>query len=166
MINMAAQFFGLAQLSARFAAAPGAQRQRTVAAMRRATALVQQQAADNIARLFNHPAKMQSALSTRVDDSGASVVGTITASGLPYLRAQEYGATIQLPDIFPVNASVLHWIAPAKLGFSGGPKGQADVFSMFASAHPVTLPERSYMRAALAQRRAEVIAEFQGTMVI
>jgi hypothetical protein len=35
---------------------------------------------------------------------------------------------------------------------------------MHTAAHATRLPERSYLRAALAQRRAEIIAGFQGTV--
>jgi hypothetical protein len=35
---------------------------------------------------------------------------------------------------------------------------------MHARAHPTRIPERSYLRAALAQRRREIEAAFQGTI--
>jgi hypothetical protein len=58
----------------------------------------------------------------------------------------------------------LHWLGPSALGFSGGARSQEDVFAMHTAAHATRLPERSYLRAALAQRRAEIIAGFQGTV--
>jgi hypothetical protein len=134
-----------------------------VQAMHLTTAMVQEQARANIARMFNHPELMQSSISSAVAE-GDPVTGIVTASGLPYLRIHEYGGVIQTPEIFPVNALALHWISPAALGFSGGPKTQEGVFAMHAAAHKTPIPERSYLRAALAQRRAQILAAFQGTV--
>jgi hypothetical protein len=154
---------GLAELIARFARQPAAQHTRMGRAMHDATALVQNQASDNIARLFNKPGDMQNTLSSKVDDAGTTLTGTVTAAGKPYLRIQEYGGVIHLPEIFPVNAQALHWLGPAKVGFSGAQQ-QDEVFAMHAAAHDVTLPERSYLRAALFQRKSEIIAGFAGTV--
>jgi hypothetical protein len=154
---------GLAELIARFARQPAAQHARMVKIMHDATALVESQARANIARLFNHPERMQDTLDAKVVDGTWTVTGTVTAAGQPYLRIQEYGGVVHVPEIFPVNAQALHWISPAKVGFSGTHE-QEGVFSAHAAAHDVRLPERSYLRAALAQRRAEIIAAFQGTV--
>jgi hypothetical protein len=133
-------------------------------AMRDMVELVRDTARENIARMFNNPARMQDSLSTRVEGSSQTLTGTVTASGLPYLAIHEYGGVIQTPEIFPVNALALHWISPAALGFSGGAKSQEGVFAMHARAHPTRIPERSYLRAALAQRRRAIEAAFQGTI--
>ncbi len=154
---------GLPGLIARFARQPAAQHARMVRVMHDAAALVESQAKANIARLFNHPDKMQDTLDAKVVDGTWTVTGTVTAAGLPYLRIQEYGGVIHVPEIFPQAAKALHWLSPAAVGFSGA-RGQDDVFAMHAAAHDVRLPERSYLRAALAQRRAEIIAAFQGTV--
>jgi hypothetical protein len=58
---------------------------------------------------------------------------------------------------------VYRFVSPAAVGFSGA-QGQDEVFARHAAAHDVKLPERSYLRAALAQRRAEIIARFAGTV--
>ena len=90
-------------------------------------------------------------------------VGRTQPSTEPYLRIQEYGGVIHLPEIFPQGAQALHWLSPAKVGFSGA-REQEEVFARHAAAHDVTLPERSYLRAALAQRRSAIIAGFAGTV--
>jgi hypothetical protein len=154
---------GLAELIARFGRQAAAQHTRTVRAMHDTTAMVNAQAKANIARMFNHPDRMQDTLSESVADSGATVTGTVTAAGLPYLRIQEYGGVVQVPEIFPVNVRALHFLAPSSLGFSGA-QWQDEVFAAHAAPHEVRLPERSYLRAALAQRRSEIIAAFQGTV--
>jgi hypothetical protein len=163
-MNFEIQIAGLTNLVDRFGRLPNVVHQNLIKAMHDVTVMVEQQAKDNIARMFNNPGKMQSALSSKVDDSGQVVTGTVSASGLPYLAIHEFGGVIQTPEIFPVNAKALHWLAPAALGFSGGPKGQEGVFAMHAAAHPTHIPERSYLRAALAQRRAEINAAFAGTV--
>jgi hypothetical protein len=154
---------GLSELIARFGRQAAAQHTRMTRAMHDATALVEAQAKANIARLFNTPDRMQDTLSRQVTDAGTTVTGTVTAAGLPYLRIQEMGGVIHVPEIFPRAAQALHWLSPAAVGFSGAHE-QEGVFAMHAAAHDVRLPERSYLRAALAQRRAEIIAGFQGTV--
>jgi hypothetical protein len=155
---------GLAELIGRFARQPAAQHARMVRVMHDATDLVRYQARANIARLFNHPERMQDALYATVVDGTQTVTGTVTAAGLPYLRIHEYGGVIQTPEIFPQAAQALHWLAPAATGFSGAGASPEGVFAMHAAAHQTRIPERSYLRAALAQRRAEIIAGFQGTV--
>lgn len=154
---------GLSDLIARFARQPAAQQARMGRAMHDATDLVRAQAKANIARLFNKPEAMQDTLDATVVDGTWTVTGTVTAEGKPYLRIQEYGGIIHLPEIFPQGAQALHWLSPTQVGFSGAQQ-QDEVFARHAAAHDVTLPERSYLRAALFQRRAEIIAGFQGTV--
>jgi phage gpG-like protein len=60
--------------------------------------------------------------------------------GVPYARIQEYGGRIALPAIVAVNAKALAFAWEGRL-----------VFAKRASAHVVTLPERSYLRASLAE---------------
>jgi hypothetical protein len=155
---------GLAELIARFGRQPAEQHQRMVKVMHDATALVASQARANIFRLFNHPDKMQDTIDATVVDGTWEVTGTVTAAGLPYLRIQEFGGVIQTPEIFPRAAQALHWLSPASTGFSGAGASAEGVFAMHTRAHETRIPERSYLRAALDQRRAEIIAAFQGTV--
>jgi len=71
-----------------------------------------------------------------VDETGQGVVGTV-GTNLAYARIHEYGGTINVPEIRPVRAKALH--------FNG-------IFAMRARAHVVVIPERSYLRSALADR--------------
>jgi hypothetical protein len=155
---------GLSELIGRFARQPAEQHRRMVTVMHDATGMVRNQARANIARLFNTPDRMQDTLDATVVDGTWMVTGTVTAAGLPYLRIQEYGGVIQTPEIFPQAAQALHWLATAATGFSGAGASPEGVFAMHTAAHQTRLPERSYLRSALAQRRAEIIAAFQGTV--
>lgn len=80
---------------------------------------------------------------------GTKVSGEVQGGGGPafYGRAQEYGAHI--PERFPVTARVLHWTGPA---------GES-VFAMHAAAFD--LPERSFMRSALADMQGSIVEELQ-----
>jgi hypothetical protein len=124
------------------------------------------QVADNararMAELFKNPSKMQAAVSTSVEDGGTFIYGAVTAAGLPYLAIHEYGGVIATPDIFPVNAMALHFFSERAAFFtaskSEGPTGE--IFAMHTRAHPTPIPERSYMRYALAQRIASIRTRF------
>jgi hypothetical protein len=104
-----------------------------------------------MARLFKGPV---AEITTQVTDSGDTITGWITAGGTPYARIHEYGGTVHIPEIFPVHAQALHWVN----------KGGGEVFARHAAAHDVRIPERSYLRAALAAREADIIAAFQGAV--
>ena len=162
MASFTSEVLGLHELVQRFGQLPAEARGYLRQAMEYSVDLVEQAARENMARLF-HPrtGRMESSLSTKIEETSEQITGTVTASGLPYLAIHEYGGVIQTPEIFPVNALALHWISPAALPFKGTP-GQEGVFAMHTAAHPTPIPERSYMRAALAQRRREIEAAFQG----
>ncbi|MBZ5703242.1 MAG: hypothetical protein LAN84_15525 [Acidobacteriia bacterium] len=71
------------------------------------------------------------------------------SSMLPYAAAQNFGATISIPEIRPKKANgVLRWFGP------DGP-----VFALYARAHRVTLPARAYLPTP-------AFAETQAAMVI
>lgn len=126
-----------------------------------------EQVADNararMAELFKNPAKMQAAIATSVEqgDGRSFIYGQVTASGLPYLRIHEFGGVVQTPEIFPVNARVLHFLTPGAAFFRPEAKSAAnEVFAEHTRAHITTLPERSYLRYALQQRRSSIRARF------
>lgn len=121
------------------------------------TETVKTVAAARMAELFKNPSRMQASLSTDFDGSGEVQVGTVTASGLPYLAIQEYGGVTSPHDIFPVNAQVLAFFGQSSAQFKLG--GDATGPLVFAKAvhHPGSvMPERSYLRYALAQRRSAI----------
>ena len=67
--------------------------------------------------------------------------GVGLGSEAPYGLIHEFGGTIHVPEITPVNARALHWIG----------KDGASVFAMRVKAHDVVMPERSFMRVAFAE---------------
>lgn len=148
-MSFAVKWLGLEELRTRFGSLPGETRQRLRQTVSSLTEIVAMTARSNMARLFRGPV---AEISTQVTDSGDTVTGTITAGGTVYARIHEYGGTIHLPDIFPVHAQALHWVAG----------GGGEVFARHAAAHDVRIPERSYLREALKQREAEILRAFQG----
>ena len=65
-----------------------------------------------------------------------------------YGKAHEFGLTLHIPEIRPVNAKALHW-----------KMGGRDIFAMFARAHTVKMPQRSFMRSALRELAPMIRAE-------
>ena len=83
----------------------------------------------------------------RVTETSTSVVARLFSAGDDkYAGIHEFGGTINIPEIRPVNARVLHWVG-----------GSGDVFAMYARAHTVTMPERSFMRSSLTDMRSEIV---------
>jgi phage gpG-like protein len=67
---------------------------------------------------------------------GDSLVGRVFSDGsVPYAAIHEYGGTVNIPDLVPKNVKYLR--------FEDG------TFHRSSRAHPVTIPERSYMRSAM-----------------
>jgi phage gpG-like protein len=74
------------------------------------------------------------------------VVGTVASSSdVKYGAIHEFGGTIDIPEIVPTKAQALHFVMNGK-----------DVFAKRVRAHTVHMPERSFMRSALADTRAEI----------
>lgn len=92
----------------------------------------------------------RSITATVEDGPGGSLVGRV-GTNLGYMIANEFGA--QIPEIRPVHAKALHWMSPT---------GES-VFAMRAAAH--TLPERSFLRSALADRHDAIVAAFRNTVL-
>jgi phage gpG-like protein len=154
-VSFTAEWRGLEELRVKFGRLPGATRQRLVTTVRDLTELVAETARANMARLFRGPVAQ---ISTALSDSGEVITGTITAGGTPYAGIHEYGGTIHTPEIFPVHAQALHWVP------SGANGGGGDVFARHTAAHDTRIPERSYLRSALTQREADIMAAFHGTV--
>ena len=124
-------------------------------AVMEATNLVYQQARENIATMFKSSGRMQNALRIAFDGTGAYAKGSVSIEGVAY-SVQEFGGTRPYA-IFPSGRAL---------------KFQAERFfqsremeTVFAPMviHP-PLPERSFLRKALDQKRAE-IAELFGRRV-
>lgn len=81
-----------------------------------------------------------------VRDDEDGIVGTV-GTNLEYAPIHEYGGTIHVPEIRPRKAKALHFYV-----------GGASVFAMRARAHDVRMPQRSFLRSALADRREAFLA--------
>jgi hypothetical protein len=102
---------------------------------------------------------MLQSVSTGIDVTDDTIVGTAGAYDLPYLRIQEYGGVTSPHDIFPVNAAALAFFMPG--GFLPFKPGAATGDMVFAKVvhHPGSkIPERSYARSALAMEKSNIIA--------
>ena len=105
--------------------------------------------------------KLRSSLKSEVTSDGAGTMGRLLVAGVPYARIQEYGGRTSPHDILPVNAKALAFMSPGKLPISK-PGSSSMVFAKVVH-HPGSLmPERSYLRAALAENRAEFLARLKG----
>jgi hypothetical protein len=111
--------------------------------------------------LFSNPGRMQASVSTKIDDGGTVIEGSVSATGLPFLAIQEYGGVTSPHDIFPVNAQVLFFMTPRSAQFRAGSASAInEVFAPVVHHPGSVLPERSYLRYALAQRRSAILAAF------
>jgi len=83
---------------------------------------------------------------TTVETAPNEVTATVASSSdVPYGRIHEFGGAIDIPEITPVKAQALHFVINGK-----------DVFAKRVRAHTVHMPERSFMRSALADMEAEI----------
>jgi HK97 gp10 family phage protein len=81
-----------------------------------------------------------------VEDGTTSVTGKVASSGdVKYAAIHEFGGTINVPEIVPVKAKALLFVA-----------GGGDVFAKRTRAHTVTMPERSFMRSSLADMSQQI----------
>jgi phage gpG-like protein len=158
---------GLELLASRFKAASRKIRNLMLDVMERECEAVLDVAKLRLAELFPNPAKMQAALQSEVTvGAGNTIFGRVQATGLPYLAIHEFGGRTAPHDIFPVNAKALHFFADHAAPFrTGATAATNEVFAAHVS-HPGSLmPERSYLRYALAQRRAALREAFAGAAV-
>ncbi len=83
------------------------------------------------------------------DEAIVGIVGT----NLEYAAIHEYGGTIHVPEIRPRNAKALHFYVGGK-----------EVFAKKAKAHDVHMPERSFLRSALRDRREAFVAAVRAAL--
>lgn len=106
-----------------------------------------------IESIFHSDGPLYSGIKAQMEEVPGEVTGRVYTTGVPYDAAQEYGGTWTIPEIFPVTARALAFMAPGKMGFSSGGGQNGMVFAMHTKAHPVTLPARSYARSTLFRMR-------------
>lgn len=86
--------------------------------------------------------------SPKVNETSDAIQGTVsTDPSVPYARIQEYGGTINIPEIVPKRAKALHFVI-----------GGRSVFAKRVRAHSVNIPERSFMRVSLREKQADIVA--------
>jgi phage gpG-like protein len=78
-------------------------------------------------------------LKASIAASASDLAGRVTADA-PYAHIQEYGGRIDVPEIAPKTAKALAFEYEGKLAFAKS-----------AAAHSVSIPQRSYLRSALAE---------------
>jgi len=84
-----------------------------------------------------------------VDDSSANVAVTIaTSPDIKYAAIQEYGGMIPPHEILPDKAKALAFVLGGK-----------QVFAAHVNLPAIAMPERSYMRASLAEMADEITEE-------
>ena len=89
-----------------------------------------------VAEIFKSTGPLYQSINAEMTEDTSSVTGRVFSSGVVYAAAQEYGGTWTIPELFPVNASVLAFIAPAKLGFSSGGGSNRHTAAYFSSDCP------------------------------
>jgi hypothetical protein len=152
---------GQTRLLRRFENATQALHDKLLGIIQSETDLIADLARVRMAELFKNPGVMQASVGTQVEDGGTFINGSVSAEGLPYLAIQEFGGVTSPHDIFPVNALALHFLTPGSAQFRPGAVSAInDVFAQVVHHPGSVIPERSYLRYALAQRRAAIIAAF------
>jgi phage gpG-like protein len=89
---------------------------------------------------------LRSSINTRIDQGGGAVTATV-GTNVAYARIHEYGGTTSAHRIMPKKARVL--------AFSIG--GQT-IFRRWVNHPGSRIPERSFLRSALAEMRPEIEA--------
>jgi hypothetical protein len=92
---------------------------------------------------------------------GLGAFGQVFSKGVPYAGIQERGGQTPPHDIYPVNAKALRFLARSKLSFRPGEQTGDPVFAAHVSHPGSTMPERSYLRRALAQNAAQIATEIK-----
>lgn len=152
---------GLTQVLMRFENASEALRTRLRAVMQAETEQVAFYARARINELFRNPQKMMQSIESSVSEGSDFLEGTVTASGLPYLRIHEFGGVTRPHDIYPKSARALHFFGDTAAAFrSGATAGTDEVFAKHVFHPGSVMPERSYLRYALAQRRSAIRGAF------
>lgn len=149
------QVLNTERLIARIGAAPAAMRARLTAAV---NSLTQRLAILARARAGSGPLgrSIQTDYVTTVDE----ITGTAFTEGVPYAAIQEYGGKTGPHLILPVNAKALRFLSASPMPISKS--GSSDVVFAKAVHHPGSrIPEKAYMRGALAQMRMAAIAELR-----
>lgn len=83
----------------------------------------------------------------------ADAIEGAVGTNVRYARIHEYGGTVHLPMLVPRRARALRFEV-----------GGQTVFARRTRAHDVRIPERSYLRSALEDRRPTILAAIRATL--
>jgi len=145
---------GLTALNAKFARLPVVLQDKLRIFIARFTISLREKVKNNILSRFHSQGPLYRGVKSEIEESPGSVTGRVYIDEvIRYAGIQERGGTVHIPEVVPVNARALAFMAPARMGLSSGGGASGMVFAMRAKAHPVTIPERSYARLALFQMR-------------
>lgn len=154
---------GLATVKGRFQGAARRLHDRLYEVMNAEAEQIAQMARARMGELFRNPGQMQAAVGVNtadtIDTGGALISFSVSASGLPYLAIHEYGGVINHPgsDLFQAFA------ADRWAGFRTGATAGSDwIFTQHTNPHAIPMPERSYLRYALQQRKDALRDAFAG----
>lgn len=152
MSEIGFQLVGLKQLQARFDRITPVMQDHLRVFMARFNLLLRDQVKANILERFHSAGPLYQGVKAEQIEEPGSITGRVYVDDVPYAAIQERGGRTPPHVIEPVNANVLAFMMPARLGFSGG-GSSALVFAKKVN-HPGSLiPERSYARLALVQMR-------------
>jgi hypothetical protein len=156
---------GLAKVQGRFQGAARRLHDRLYDVMLSEAEEIAEMARARIGELFRNAGQMQAAVGVdtadTIDTGGALISFSVMASGLPYLAIHEYGGIIGHPGSDKFQA----FAADRWAQFRAGSTSAADwVFTPHTNPHAIPMPERSYLRYALAQRREAIREAFAGAV--
>ena len=99
--------------------------------------------------------RLRRSIQSEVDMSGDVIVGKVYSAGdVPYAAIHEFGGRTAPHDIYPVKARALAFMQDGKMAFYKHVR------------HPGSLiPERSYMRSALGDKRDHIVEELTSAVV-
>jgi len=95
--------------------------------------------------------QLKGSVFNKVESSPSGVIGKVGfGADVVYAAIHEYGGTINIPEIVPVKAKVLHFIIDGK-----------DVFATRVRSHSVVMPERAPLRTSLEEMTPEIVSGLQ-----
>lgn len=133
-------------------------------ATRDATTLVLEQARINIFEQFRNERggadAMAGALGTRITRQASRVTGSVgfgpgypETRATPFMAIHERGGTVHHPGVFGrLQVFESSGVQAARMGLP-----ETIVFTMRTRPHDITIPQRSFLRKALEQKRGEVV---------
>lgn len=103
-------------------------------------------------QVLNHRSgKLSRSIQQAVETEGTKVTGDVFSAGdVKYAGIHEFGGVIPAHDIEAKNAKALAFMIDGKM-----------VFAKRVHIPDVTMPERSYLRSSLADKKDEIVAGIQ-----